>query len=160
MAKIYLVRHCEAEGNVTRRMQANAEALVTRPGLRAVRMLAPPFRGRAISMPSTAATPSAPPNGPAAGRGARPAPAGQPGSAGDCRRCLGGHRLGQHHGGIPRGLPALAADCLGSGHPGCSSFQEVGERLLCGLRAIAVRSGRTAWPWPPPTPAPSRPPSA
>ena len=45
MAKIYLVRHCEAEGNVTRRMQANAEALVTARGYAQCECLRRRFEG-------------------------------------------------------------------------------------------------------------------
>lgn len=45
MARIYLVRHCESEGNACRRTQAHVEALVTRKGYEQCEMLRRRFEG-------------------------------------------------------------------------------------------------------------------
>lgn len=45
MAKIYLVRHCESEGNASRRTQAHLESLVTHKGYQQVEMLRRRFKG-------------------------------------------------------------------------------------------------------------------
>lgn len=44
MAKIYLIRHCESEGNATRRTQAQVDALVTAKGYEQSEMLRRRFR--------------------------------------------------------------------------------------------------------------------
>lgn len=45
MAKIYLVRHCESEGNACRRTQAHVDALVTHKGYEQCEMLRRRFEG-------------------------------------------------------------------------------------------------------------------
>jgi len=45
MAKIYLIRHCESEGNACRRAQAQTDALVTRKGYEQNEMLRRRFKG-------------------------------------------------------------------------------------------------------------------
>ena len=45
MAKIYLIRHCEAEGNACRRAQAQTDTLVTRKGYEQSEMLRRRFKG-------------------------------------------------------------------------------------------------------------------
>lgn len=48
MAKIYLIRHCESEGNACRRAQAQTDALVTRKGFEQNEMLRRRFLGTRI----------------------------------------------------------------------------------------------------------------
>lgn len=45
MAKIYLIRHCESEGNACRRTQAHVDALVTTKGYEQNEMLRRRFKG-------------------------------------------------------------------------------------------------------------------
>lgn len=45
MAKVYLIRHCESEGNACRRTQAQVDALVTTKGYAQVEMLRRRFQG-------------------------------------------------------------------------------------------------------------------
>lgn len=48
MAKIYLIRHCESEGNACRRTQAQVDSLVTHKGYEQIEMLRRRFEGVSI----------------------------------------------------------------------------------------------------------------
>ena len=141
MAKIYLVRHCEAEGNVTRRMQANAEALVTARGYAQCECLRRRFEGVHIdavySSDAFRAIQTALPLAEERGLRLRVSLALREVAAGVWEDTAWGNIMAEY----PEAYRRWRQTPWELATPGCSSFQEVGERLLCGLRAIAREIG-------------------
>lgn len=141
MAKIYLVRHCEAEGNVTRRMQANAEALVTARGYAQCECLRRRFEGVHIdavySSDAFRAIQTALPLAEERGLRLRVSLALREIAAGVWEDTAWGNIMAEY----PEAYRRWRQTPWDLATPGCSSFQEVGERLLCGLRAIAREIG-------------------
>lgn len=141
MAKIYLVRHCEAEGNVTRRMQANAEALVTTRGCAQCEHLRRRFQGVPIDAVYTSdafrAIQTVLPLAEERGLRPRVSLALRELAAGAWEDTAWGNIMAEY----PEAYRRWRQTPWDLSTPGCNSFQEVGERLVLGLRAIAREIG-------------------
>lgn len=141
MAKIYLVRHCEAEGNVTRRMQGNAEALVTTRGYAQCECLRRRFEGVPIdavySSDAFRAIQTVLPLAEERGLRLRVSLALREIAAGAWEDTAWGNIMAEY----PEAYRRWRQTPWDLITPGCNSFQEVGERLVCGLQAIAREIG-------------------
>lgn len=141
MAKVYLVRHCEAEGNVTRRMQASAEALVTTRGCAQCECLRRRFQGVHIdavySSDAFRAIQTVLPLAEERGLRLRVSLALREIAAGVWEDTGWGNIMAEY----PEAYRRWRQTPWDLATPGCNSFQEVGERLLCGLRTIAREIG-------------------
>lgn len=128
MANIYLVRHCESEGNACRRTQAQTDALVTTKGYLQNEMLRRRFRDIPIDgIYSSDAFRSIMTVEPIAKERGLPIRV-RIHLQGSHHWCLGGYGLGAI---LPRNIPKKAK--IGDEHPwanttpGASTFQQVGR---------------------------------
>ena len=160
MAKIYLIRHCESEGNACRRTQAHVDALVTTKGYEQNEMLRRRFKGNAHRRNLLQRFLPLDYDGGAHGQGAKPAGENPHPPAEVHHQLWEDGAWGNIAAKYPRMSENWSKHPWNMTAPGATTFQQVSDRLTFGLRRISGRWARTALRWRFPTRAASKPCSA
>ena len=141
MAKIYLVRHCESEGNACRRTQAHVDALVTHKGYEQCEMLRRRFEGihidKLYSSDSYRSIMTIDPIAKERGLTIHTRISLREVTTGIWEDMAWGNIADE----FPEGNRAWSETPWALKTPGASSFEQVAARLICGLKRIAREVG-------------------
>lgn len=141
MAKIYMIRHCESEGNATRRTQAQVDSLVTRKGYRQSELLRRRFKGIPVdavySSDSYRAVMTVDPIAKERGLRVHTRILLREVTTGVWEDMAWGNIAKEY----PEANAAWSATPWDMKTPGATTFQQVAERMTFGLRRIAREIG-------------------